>query len=59
MDVPCHLGSLCLQCHHNREGVIDKFRGFRHPLRCLVIDTAVARPAVNGPHPVQFRPICS
>jgi len=38
---------------------MDKFRGFRRPLRYLVIDTSVARPAVNGPHPVQFRPICS
>jgi hypothetical protein len=53
------LGSLCLQCHHNRGGVVDKFRGFRRPLRYLVIDTVVARPAINGSHSVQFRPICS
>jgi len=28
-------------------------------LRCLAIDFVVARPAVDGPHPVQFRPFCS
>jgi hypothetical protein len=38
---------------------MDKFRGFRRSLRYLVIDTVVARPAINGPHSVQFRPICS
>jgi hypothetical protein len=42
-----------------KEADVDKFRGFRRPLRYLVIDTTVARPAANGPHPVQFRPICS
>jgi hypothetical protein len=42
-----------------KEADVDKFRGFRRPLRYLVIDTLVARPAVNGPHSVQFRPICS
>lgn len=42
-----------------KEAGIDKFRGFHRSLRRLVIDTLVARPAVNGPHPVQFRPICS
>ena len=51
--------SLCLHCHHIEEADVDKFRGFRRSLRYLVIDTAVARPAVNGPHSVQFRPICS
>ena len=28
-------------------------------LRCLTIDSVVARPGVDGPHPVQFRPLCS
>lgn len=28
-------------------------------LRCLTIDSVVARPRVDGPHPVQFRPLCS
>lgn len=43
----------------HKGGDIDKFRGFHRSLRRLVIDTAVARPAVNGPHSVQLRPICS
>ena len=40
------------------EVVLDKYRGFRRPLRYLAINTAVARPAVDGLHPVQLRPIC-
>src|SRR5271168_2538194 len=40
------------------EVVLDKYRGFRRPLRYLAIDTAVARPADDGLHPVQLRPIC-
>lgn len=28
-------------------------------LRCLTIESVVARPGVDGPHPVQFRPLCS
>ena len=28
-------------------------------LRCLTIDSVVARPGVDGPRPVQFRPLCS
>ena len=35
-----------------------KYRGFQRPLRYLAIDTMVARPAADGPHPVQLRPIC-
>ena len=35
-----------------------KYRGFLRMLRCLAIDSAVARPVVNGPRPVQFRPLC-
>jgi hypothetical protein len=27
-------------------------------LRCLAIDSVVARPVVDGPQPVQFRPLC-
>ena len=26
--------------------------------RCLALDPVVARPAVDGPHPVQLRPLC-
>ena len=33
-------------------------RGVRRTLRCLTMDPAVARPAVDDPHPVQFRPLC-
>ena len=40
------------------EVVLDKYRGFSRPLRYLAIDTAVARPEDDGPHPVQLRPIC-
>ena len=40
------------------EVVLDKYRGFRRPLRYLAINTAVARPADDGLHPVQLRPIC-
>jgi hypothetical protein len=43
---------------HQLEAVHDKYRGFRRALRCLAIDTAVAWPADNGPHPVHLRPIC-
>jgi hypothetical protein len=32
------------------EVVVDKYRGFRRPLRCLAINTAVARPADDGLH---------
>jgi hypothetical protein len=40
------------------EAAIYKYTGFRRPLRYLTIDTAVVRPAGDGPHPVQLRPIC-
>src|SRR5271170_1396309 len=40
------------------EVVLDKYRGFSHPLRYLAIDTAVARPGDDGLRPVQLRPIC-
>lgn len=35
-----------------------KDRGVRRTLRCLAICSAVARPADDGLHPIQFRPIC-
>ena len=28
-------------------------------IRCLTIDSLVARPMKDGPRPVQFRPLCS
>lgn len=34
---------------------MDKYRGFRRSLRCLVIDTAVVRPASGGSHPVHLK----
>jgi hypothetical protein len=40
------------------EASFHKYRGVSRSLRCLAIDTAVARPAVDGPHPAQLRPIC-
>lgn len=40
------------------EATIYKYTGFRHSLRYLTMDTAVARLAGDGPRPVQFRPIC-
>ena len=44
---------------HLRGGnVFDKYRGFRRTLRYLTIGTVVVRLAVDGPHPVQLRPIC-
>src|SRR5437016_4141015 len=39
-------------------GCAAKYRGFPRMLRCLTIDSAVARPAMNGSCPVQFRPLC-
>jgi hypothetical protein len=40
------------------ERLHTKYRGFRRMLRCLTMDPAVARLAVGGPRPVQFRPLC-
>ena len=40
------------------EAIVYKYTGFRRPLRYLTINTAVVRPAVDGPHPIQLRPIC-
>jgi hypothetical protein len=40
------------------EAGFHKYRGVRCSLCCLAIGTAVARPAADGLHPVQFRPIC-
>jgi len=51
---------IALRCFHaiTLMEAISVFRGFLRSLRCLAIGTAVARPAVDGPHPVQLRPIC-
>jgi len=43
---------------HHSEAIWSKYRGVCRPLRCLTMDTSVARPAIDGSHPVQFRPIC-
>jgi hypothetical protein len=40
------------------EASFHKYRGVSRSLRCLAIGTAVARPAVDGLHPAQLRPIC-
>jgi len=40
------------------EASFHKYRGVCRSLRCLAIDTAVARLAVDGLHPAQLRPIC-
>jgi len=46
------------RCHSTIERCRVVYRGFRRMLRCLTLDAAVARPAVNGSHPVQFGPLC-
>ena len=48
----------CLHAIARDEGDVCFLRGFGRSLRCLAIGTAVARRAVNGPHPIQLRPIC-
>jgi hypothetical protein len=40
------------------EASFHKYRGVSRSLRCLAIDTAVARPAVDGLPPAQLGPIC-
>jgi hypothetical protein len=40
------------------EASFHKYRGVSRSLRCLAIDTAAARPAVDGLHPAQLGPIC-
>jgi hypothetical protein len=35
-----------------------KYRGFPRMLCCLTMNSAVARPAMNGSRPVHFRPLC-
>ena len=44
--------------HQTIERLHAKYRGFRRMLRYLTLDPAVARPAVGGPRPVHFRPLC-
>lgn len=44
--------------HHDVRAWFGKYRGFQHSLRCLTIDTAVARPTADGPYPFHLRSIC-
>ena len=59
MDVPCPSDRFASIAITIKEADVDRFRGFVALFVLFVIDTVVARPAINGSHSVQFRPICS
>ena len=44
--------------HPALERSSTKYRGFRRTIRCLTIDSVVARHAIDGLHPVQLRSLC-
>ena len=56
---PCRFRQHLLpDSHPIRERCSAKYRGFCRVVRCLTIDSLVARPVEDGPRPVQFRPLC-